>query len=84
VLQSSFLLFNIGAVFSGFYASAHQSYRFAAADTASEEFRPKAIAWVLFGGVLAGIVGPQLVIATQDMWPPISSRRPISASPCSP
>ena len=35
VLQGSFLLFNVGAVFSGFYASAHQSYRFAAADTAS-------------------------------------------------
>ncbi len=70
VLQGSFLLFNIGAVFSGFYASAHQSYRFAAADTASEAFRPKAISWVLLGGVLAGIVGPQLVIATKDLWPP--------------
>jgi predicted MFS family arabinose efflux permease len=70
VLQGSFLLFNIGAVFSGFYASAHQSYRFAAADTASEAFRPKAISWVLLGGVLAGIVGPQLVIATKELWPP--------------
>src|SRR4029079_6025550 len=27
VLQGSFLLFNVGAVFSGFYAYAHQSYR---------------------------------------------------------
>jgi predicted MFS family arabinose efflux permease len=70
VLQGSFLLFNVGAVFSGFYASAHQSYRFAAADTASEAFRPKAIAWVLFGGVVAAVVGAQLVIATQDLWPP--------------
>jgi len=70
VLQGSFLLFNVGAVFSGLYASAHQSYRFAAADTASETFRPKAISWVLFGGVVAGVVGAQLVIATQDLWPP--------------
>ena len=70
VLQGSFFLFNVGAVFSGFYASAHQSYRFAAADTASEEFRPKAISWVLFGGILAGVVGAQLVIATQNLWPP--------------
>jgi len=70
VLQGSFLLFNVGAVFSGFYASAHQSYRFAAADTASEAFRPKAISWVLFGGVVAGVVGAQLVIATQVLWPP--------------
>ena len=47
VLQGSFLLFNIGAIFSGFYASAHQSYRFAATDTASDAFKAKAISWVL-------------------------------------
>ena len=70
VLQGSFLLFNIGAVFSGFYASGHQSYRFAAADTASEEFRARAISWVLVGGIFAGVVGAQLVIATQNLWPP--------------
>src|SRR5262249_60632439 len=55
VVQGSFLLFNVGAVFSGLYASAHQSYRFAAADTASEAFRPKAISWVLFGVVVAAV-----------------------------
>ncbi|MGZ3282200.1 MAG: MFS transporter [Xanthobacteraceae bacterium] len=70
VLQGSFLLFNIGAVFSGFYASGHQSYRFAAADTASDEFRARAISWVLVGGIFAGVVGAQLVIATQNLWPP--------------
>jgi predicted MFS family arabinose efflux permease len=70
VLDGSFLLFNVGAVFSGFYASAHQSYRFAAADTATDEFRPKAISWVLLGGIFAGVVGAQLVIATQNLWPP--------------
>jgi len=70
VLQGSFLIFNIGAVFSGFYAAAHNSYRFAAADTASEAFRPKAVSWVLVGGIFAGIVGAQLVIFTKDLWPP--------------
>jgi MFS family permease len=70
VLQESFLLFNIGAVFSGFYATAHQSYRFAAADTASEAFRPRAVSLVLLGGVAGSVVGPQLVIATKDIWPP--------------
>jgi predicted MFS family arabinose efflux permease len=70
VLQGSFLLFNVGAVLSGFYAAAHQSYRFAAADTASEAFRPKAISWVLLGGIFASFVGAQLVIGTQDLWPP--------------
>jgi MFS family permease len=70
VLQGSFLLFNVGAFFCGLYAAAHQAYRFAAADTASDAFRPKAISWVLFGGVAAAIVGPQIVILTKDLWPP--------------
>lgn len=70
VLQASFWLFLTGAFCAGLYASAHQSYRFAAADTASESFRPKAVAWVLAGGVFAGVLGPQLVIATKDGWPP--------------
>jgi predicted MFS family arabinose efflux permease len=70
VLQGSFLIFNIGALFSGLYAAAHNSYRFAAADTASEAFRPKAVSWVLVGGIFAGIVGAQLVIFTKELWPP--------------
>ena len=70
VLTASFMTFNIAAFFSGLYASAHQSYRFAAADTASDRFRPKAISWVMVGGIFAGIIGPQLVIGTKDLWQP--------------
>jgi MFS family permease len=70
VLMGSFLVFCIGAYCSGIYAAAHQGYRFAAADTASDTFKPKAISWVLIGGIFAGVVGPQLVIFTKDMWPP--------------
>ncbi len=70
VMNGSFALFNVGALFSGFYAAAHQAYRFAAADTASEKFRPKAISWVLIGGIFAAVIGAQLVIITKDMWPP--------------
>ncbi len=47
-----------------------QSYRFAAADGASAEFRPKAVSWVMAGGVFAGVLGPQLVQWTMDIWPP--------------
>ena len=65
----SFELLCLGAGFGGFYAAAHQSYRFAAADTASDAFKPKAISWVLAGGVFAGLFGSQLVIATKDIWP---------------
>lgn len=70
VLLASFVLFCVAALFSGFYAAAHQSYRFAAADTASDQFRPKAISWVMVGGIFAAIFGPQLVIWTKDIWQP--------------
>ncbi len=70
VLSGSFVLLLTGALCAGLYAAAHQSYRFAAADTASVHFRPKAVAWVLAGGVGAAVIGPQLVILTKDFWPP--------------
>jgi predicted MFS family arabinose efflux permease len=47
-----------------------QSYRFAAADGASAAYRPKAVSWVMAGGVFAGVLGPQLVQWTMDIWPP--------------
>jgi len=70
VMHASFLVFNVAAFFSGLYAAAHVAYRFAAADTASDTFRPKAISWVMIGGIASGIVGPQLVIFTKDLLPP--------------
>ncbi|MBK5925933.1 MFS transporter [Rhodobaculum claviforme] len=47
--------------------SAQGFYRFAAADTASEGFRPKAISWVMAGGLLSAVLGPQLVKVTADV-----------------
>ena len=70
VVTASFTLLCIGALCTGFYAAVHQSYRFAAADTASDAFRPKAISWVMVGGIFAGLFGSQLVIATKDLWQP--------------
>ena len=70
ILWGSFGLFMFGAFFTGFYAAAQHAYRFAAADTASDAFRPKAISWVLFGGVGAAVIGSQTVIFTQDIWQP--------------
>ena len=48
--------------------SAQGFYRFAAADTATEEFRPKAISWVMAGGLLSAIIGPQLVKVTAQAF----------------
>lgn len=57
---SSFGTLLLGSYFTGIYMSAHGFYRFAAADCASENFRPKAISYVMAGGLLSAIFGPQL------------------------
>jgi predicted MFS family arabinose efflux permease len=69
VMRGDFSLLLLGTFCGGLYAAAHMSYRFAAADTASEAYRPKVVSWVLAGGVFAAVIGPQLVIFTKDMMP---------------
>lgn len=70
IIIGSFPLFCAATFCGGLYGSVSQSYRFAAADGASAAFRPKAISWVLAGGVFAGVLGPQLVQWTMDIWSP--------------
>ena len=70
IIDRSFPLFCIATFLGGLYGAVAQSYRFAAADGASARFRPKAISWVMAGGVFAGVLGPQLVEWTMDLWPP--------------
>lgn len=59
IYASSFELLCIGALLTGFSSAFAWYYRFAAADVADEAYRPKAIALVMAGGLVAGIVGPQ-------------------------
>src|ERR1700710_148182 len=70
ILRGSFVLFCAATFLGGVYGAVSQSYRFAAADGASVAFRPKAVSWVMAGGVFAGVLGPQLVQWTMDIWPP--------------
>src|SRR5579885_3850903 len=70
VTHGQFTLLLLGTFCGGLYAAAHMSYRFAAADTASEAYRPKVVSWVLAGGVFAAVIGPQLVIQTKDLLAP--------------
>ena len=66
----SFWLFCLATLCSGLYASVVQSFRFAAADGVSEAARPRALSWVMAGGVFAGVIGPQLVTWTMGLWAP--------------
>ena len=70
ILRGSFGLFCCATFLGGLYGAVSQSYRFAAADGASVAYRPKAVSWVMAGGVFAGVLGPQLVQWTMDFWPP--------------
>jgi hypothetical protein len=65
-MQGSFGLFLLGSLLTGTYMSTQGFYRFAAADTASAEFRPKAISYVMAGGLASALIGPQLVKLTAD------------------
>jgi len=67
----SFEIFLMGSLLTGIYMSAQGFYRFAAADTASEAFRPKAISYVMAGGLASALIGPQLVkVTAQSMVVP--------------
>jgi MFS family permease len=71
IYHRSFWLFALGTLMVGPYWAQVQSYRFAAADMASERFVAKAISWVLIGGIVSAVIGPQVVIWTKDLFPPL-------------
>lgn len=69
VLWNSFGLFCLGSMLNGCYNGFGQFYRFAAVDGSRPELKSKAISYVLAGGVIAAIVGPEMAKATKDLWP---------------
>jgi MFS family permease len=68
-LQSFWLLCLATLVFGVFNAYG-QYYRFAAADTATPDYRPTAISLVLAGGLVGGIIGPASSRLTVDLLQP--------------
>lgn len=66
--MGSFALFCAGALLMGVYMGTQGFYRFAATDTASPAFRPKAISYVMAGGLVSAIIGPQIVKLTADAF----------------
>jgi len=71
IMIGDFALFCIAALPIGVFNTFVQYFRFAAADTASEAFKPRAISLVLAGGVVAAIAGPQLAIWTRELLAPV-------------
>lgn len=69
IAHGNFITFCIGTALAGFYAACVQSYRFAATDMVPSDEQAKAISRVMIGGLIAAIIGPQVVIWTRDALP---------------
>ncbi|ARP89215.1 MFS transporter [Bordetella genomosp. 9] len=70
ILAGNFWLFNAAMLFGGAYAAVVLTFRFAAADGVPPANRARALSTVMAAGILAGVLGPQLVTYTMNLWPP--------------
>lgn len=69
VYWNSFFLFCASGILTGCYQASALYYRFAAADSVTAEYKSKAIAWVLNGGILAALLGPLLGKYSLHLFP---------------
>lgn len=66
----SFWLLCFGTVFAGIYNAFGQQYRYAAADAAPLDWKSKAISFTLAGGILGGVIGPEVGKLTRTLLEP--------------
>ncbi len=71
VFRGDFELFCLGSILLGGLAAHVAYFRFAAADTASDAFRSRAISLVLAGGLVSAFLGPELAKHTRDLTAPV-------------
>lgn len=66
IVNANFFLFAVSAAMSGMFAGFANYYRFAAADVSSADYRSTAISYVMAGGVVAALIGPNLAHWTSE------------------
>ena len=71
IFSMSFWAFAAGLLVVGVGGAFVQQFRFAAADNAPPQFKARAISFVLAGGVITAILGPQIVIFTRELFAPV-------------
>ncbi len=71
MLRGSFWLFAFALLVVGIGGAFVQQLRFAAADNAPPEFKARAISFVLAGGIVTAVLGPQIVIFTRELLAPV-------------
>lgn len=67
VVTASFWLLVAATVVAGYYSANGQLYRFAAAELATPRYRENAVSWVLAGGLLGAIAGPNLAARSRTL-----------------
>jgi len=67
VVSANFWLLVVATVVAGYYSANGQLYRFAAAELARPEYRERAVSMVLAGGIVGGVIGPNLARWTQHL-----------------
>jgi MFS family permease len=66
-ITRNFYLLCAATVVAGYYNANASLYRFAAAELATTGGKEKAISWVLAGGLIGAIIGPNLASATRSL-----------------
>ena len=69
VSQKSFGLLMAGTLLAGFYQANAQLYRFAGMEIVEPSYKEKAISWVLAGGIVGAVIGPNLADASVNLLP---------------
>jgi len=69
IWRGDFATFCVGTALAGFYGANVQNYRFAASDAVDAAQRPRAISRIMVGGLVAAVIGPQVVIWTGELSP---------------
>ncbi len=67
----SFPLFCVATFLVGANSAFIQQYRFGAAESVAEEYASRAISMILVGGIIAGILGPEIARRTGNLVPGI-------------
>jgi len=67
-ISRNFWLLVTGTFIAGYYSANGQLYRFAAAELTEVSQRDKAVSWVLAGGILGAVIGPNLASWTRDLF----------------
>ena len=66
-ITRNFWLLTAGTLLAGYYHANASLYRFASVELVDGAHKERAISWVLAGGILGAVVGPNLASGTRDL-----------------